>query len=61
METKATKNDIGKQLIFKALTRWNSKKASRKIKDVKPDGSCIVWFGGWDCFKVKPHEIIEIK
>ena len=35
---KPTKKDIGKMIEFKSLTRWNSGKAIRKIKDIRKDG-----------------------
>jgi len=60
MTMKATKNDIGRIVIFRAITRWGAAKATRKIKGIRPNGGVIVTFGGWKDFYVRPGEIIEI-
>lgn len=57
---KLTKKDIGKKVGFKSLTRWNSGKAIRKIKDIRKDGCPLVRFGGWSEFAIRPNEIIRI-
>lgn len=54
------KDDIGKYVKFRSLTRWNSVTATRKIRDVTDNGYIVVYFGGWDNFKIRPHEIQEI-
>ena len=57
---KAKKEDIGKKAEFRVATRWTGAKQVREIKDVRPDGSIMVRFGGWSDFHVNPWEILEI-
>ena len=57
---KAEKEDVGKLAEFRVATRWTGAKQIRKIKDVRPDGSIYVRFGGYSDFHVNTWEILEI-
>lgn len=57
---KATKNDIGRRVIFRAATRWTGAKQDRIIKSVLENGGVTVRFGGYSDFRVRPDEIIKI-
>ena len=60
------KKDIGKRVVFRALCRWNTAKATRIIKGISSSdrgrygGGPIVRFGGYANFYVGPHEVIEV-
>jgi len=55
-----TEKDIGKWVEFRALCRWNSAKAIRKIRGISPRNGPVVSFGGYKDFTVHPHEVIEV-
>ena len=52
---------IGDTIKFKAATRWDHKTVSRKIRGFSPGHNFpMVKYAGWDCFIVRPSEILEI-
>ena len=55
-----TEKDIGKRVVFRALCRWNTAKATRIIRGVSPSNGPVVHFGGYTDFCVRPYEVIEI-
>ena len=55
------KSHIGKRLVFRSVTRWNTREATRVIKNVNDDGSVEVRFGGHPNFRVRPHEVRMVK
>lgn len=57
---KAEKDDEGRNVIFRALCRWGYNRTTRKIKEVRDDGSIEVRYGGYGNFHVRCDEIREI-
>ena len=50
-------------ISFRAMTRWSTYgKVTRNLRRFDRDGTTpIVVFGGWDDFRVRPDEILEIE
>lgn len=51
---------VGRTLVFKAATRSDYKKASRKIVGIDSFGRPLVRYHGWSNFVVHPREILEV-
>lgn len=57
-----TCKDVGKQLTFRAATRYaGAPKLTRKIKAVLPSGIAVVRCHGFDDFCIHPHEFLKIE
>jgi hypothetical protein len=54
---------VGKRIAFLSITRWNSRRATRKVHGILKDKDkvwALVDFGGYKGFMVRPEEIISI-
>lgn len=56
---KAKRPDIGDRIVFRSITRWNDKIATRIVNGYVC-GNPTVRFGGWRDFVVRPDEIVAI-